>query len=204
MLFISGVDIQLSQLHFRGNLGWFSIGAFEITSMKLMKMLARFPAFALAFILSGVCAGGHPLDTWHTRQSPSGSQYLRSVCHGNGLFVAVGVNGIILTSATGETWKPQSSGTIVLLEGVTYNNGLFIAVGEVGTILTSADGTNWTKRASGGTAHLYAVTFGNGLFVATGATSPILTSNDGITWAQQTNNPAFFLIASPMGMALSF
>ncbi|MDT7910160.1 MAG: hypothetical protein RQ912_09555, partial [Thermus sp.] len=91
---------------------------------------------------------------------------LNGVTYGNGLFVAVGSRGTILTSRDGVNWTEQTSGTGNRLNGVTYGNGLFVAVGRHGTILTSRDGVNWTEQTS--KAGLNGVTYGNGLFVAVG------------------------------------
>lgn len=110
-------------------------------------------------ILAWGSAAGHPLDTWHTRQAASDSGDLTGVCHGQGLFVAVGRNGVILTSSTGETWNVQSSGTTAWLLAVTWGEGLFEAVGEAGMVLSSEDGMNWTTQASGVITDLYAVRF---------------------------------------------
>jgi hypothetical protein len=90
------------------------------------------------------------------------------VTYGNGLFVAVGEGGAILTSPDGVSWTARTSGTGDWLFGVTYGNGLFVAVGEGGTILTSRDGVSWTARTSGTSNWLYGVAYGNGLFVAVG------------------------------------
>jgi hypothetical protein len=51
------------------------------------------------------------------------------VTYGNGLFVAVGEDGAILTSPDGVSWTRRTSGGN-LLYGVTYGNGTFVAVGE--------------------------------------------------------------------------
>jgi photosystem II stability/assembly factor-like uncharacterized protein len=59
------------------------------------------------------------------------------VTYGNGLFVAVGARGTILTSSDGANWTKQTSPTDDLLIAVTYGNGIFVAVGRYGTILTS-------------------------------------------------------------------
>jgi hypothetical protein len=59
------------------------------------------------------------------------------VTYGNGLFVAVGEDGAILTSPDGVSWTRQTLGTGNLLYDVTYGNGTFVAVGDWGTILTS-------------------------------------------------------------------
>jgi hypothetical protein len=88
-----------------------------------------------------------PLGTTWTLRSPSFNG-LNGVTHGNGLFVAVGEGGTILTSRDGVSWTQRTSGDNLLL-GVTYGNGLFVAVGGGGAILTSRDGVSWTARTSG-------------------------------------------------------
>ena len=154
--------------------------------MKRLDTHLLFPALVVGFALSASGAASHPLDTWHTRQPASDSGDLLGVCHGKGLFVAVGLHGTILTSSTGETWNVQSSGTTVWLVSVTSGNGVFVAVGEAGVVLSSEDGMNWTTQASGVITDLFAVEFGSGLFVTTGR-DVILTSSDGISWARQTS-----------------
>jgi hypothetical protein len=59
------------------------------------------------------------------------------VAYGDGLFVAVGSGGVILTSPDGATWTAWTSGTGNDLNGVTYGNGLFVVVGDRSIILTS-------------------------------------------------------------------
>jgi hypothetical protein len=59
------------------------------------------------------------------------------VAYGNGLFVAVGSRGAILTSPDGVNWTAQTSPTSDDLSAVTYGNGTFVAVGYSGTIVTS-------------------------------------------------------------------
>ena len=69
------------------------------------------------------------------------------VTYGNGLFVAVGYNGTILTSPDGVSWTAGTSATNQTIDGITYGNGLFVAIGY--TILTSPDGMSWTSRIPG-------------------------------------------------------
>jgi hypothetical protein len=105
----------------------------------------------------------------------------------NGLFVAVGWNGAILTSPDGVSWTRRTSGTSDTLWDVAYGNGTFVVVGRNGTILTSPDGVSWTAQTSPTSNDLYAVTYGNGLFVAVGWNGAILTSPDGVNWTQRTS-----------------
>jgi uncharacterized membrane protein len=115
-----------------------------------------------------VSAGGAG-TTWTVRNL---GDFLFGVTYGNGLFVAVGDGGVILTSPDGVSWTRRASGTSEWLRGVTYGNGLFVAVGLGGTILTSPDGVSWTRRTSGTGNPLIGVTYGNGLFVAVGEAAP--------------------------------
>lgn len=62
---------------------------------------------------------------------------LKGVTYGDGLFVAVGEDGTILTSTDGVNWTERTSGTRAWINNVTYGNGTFVAVGDHGTILTS-------------------------------------------------------------------
>jgi hypothetical protein len=62
---------------------------------------------------------------------------LRAVTYGAGTFVAVGVNGLILTSKDGVDWNRVESPTSQNLNGIAYGNGQFIVVGQGGTILRS-------------------------------------------------------------------
>jgi len=109
--------------------------------------------------------GGEAGTTWTSRNL---GNLLQAVTYGNGLFVAVGYNGAILTSRDGVNWTWRTSGTREDLQAVTYGNSTFVAVGMHGTILTSRDGVTWTQRTLGADDWLNGVTYGNGLFVAVG------------------------------------
>jgi hypothetical protein len=132
-------------------------------------------------------------------------EILHGITYGNGLFVAVGRGGIVLTSPDGKTWTKRTTGTTDLF-GVTYGNGLFVVVGSAGIFLTSPDGNTWTERTFDNlilskvedTQSLYGVTYGNGLFVAVGGSGKlpsddgiILTSPDGTTWTERTSGPSW-------------
>ena len=104
--------------------------------------------------------------------------------YGNGMFVAVGDMGTILTSSNASTWVRRTSGASLVFRSVAYGNGIFVVVGTgPGSTLTSNDGgVTWVSRDVGTSNALYGVTFGNGVFVAVGNAGAILTSTDGITW----------------------
>jgi len=74
---------------------------------------------------------------------------LRDIVYGNGVFIAVGDNGIIRTSTNAITWTTRTSGTLENLNGVSYKqSGEFIVVGDNNTILLTDDsGLTWTSES---------------------------------------------------------
>lgn len=123
---------------------------------------------------------------WSVRPSGTSSD-LSSVCFGNGLWVAVGKSGAIITSPNTLTWALRTSGTSQNLFGVAYGNGLYVAVGIQGTVLTSPEGINWTPQFADTLAALNRVAYGNGQFVAVGTSGAVVTSTDGSTWVTQSS-----------------
>ena len=113
---------------------------------------------------------------------------LRSIATGNGLVVAVGLNGTIYESPDGSTWTQRTSPTLNNLLGVSYGAGRFTAVGVSGVILGSTDGLNWSSVTSPTTSNLRAVKFQNGLFMAVGDSGTVITSPDGLAWTSRTTN----------------
>jgi hypothetical protein len=172
-------------------------------SLLLGSRLVLIVCFFLFITSCG--SGGHsessappsePLTTWHIRNSQIRENLSAVIC-GNGLFVAVGENGTILTSPDGLTWTERSSGTNSNLNGLTYGNGLFVAVGENGTILISPDGVAWTENKivdPSGPVSLVQIVYGNSVFVAVGGpplSSFLYTSSDGINWKIASSAQAF-------------
>ena len=137
-------------------------------------------------------------EVWHPRASTTGED-LRGVTYGEGMFVAVGGLGTIITSPNGTAWTSQTSTATHNLQGVTHGKGIFVAVGLQGTIFTSPDGTTWTEQTSGSTMDLFSVTYGEGIFVAVGESGTILTSPDGTTWIERTSGTTNQLVHATYG-----
>ena len=137
--------------------------------------------------------------TWNARTVPN-AQSWQSVAYGNGLFVAVAVNGStsqqIMTSPDGVNWTARTSPyASAQWTSITYGNGLFVAVSQTnGYIMTSPDGVNWTGRISPNIVQWSSVAYGSGVFVAvanTGSTSTdIMTSPDAVNWTARTSPTA--------------
>lgn len=107
---------------------------------------------------------------------------LNAVTYAEGLWVAVGWGGLILTSQDGQTWKEQASWTWKGLFGVTYGRGTWVVVGEQGTVLASKDGQAWQRGQLEGKPFLTDVAWNGTHFVATGWGSSLYTSLDGFLW----------------------
>lgn len=74
------------------------------------------------------------------------STTLWRVEYADGKFVAVGDDGVILTSVDGDTWVQETSGETADLLGIAFAQSLWMAVGDDGRILTSPDAETWTRR----------------------------------------------------------
>lgn len=122
---------------------------------------------------------------WVQAVSENTGHNLNAVTWANGLYVAVGARGKILTSADGVQWTTRTSKTIYELFGVTAGKinekNYFVAVGAQGTILQSTNGVEWLPAKSNTVADLFAVGYGEGTFLAVGVGAFVRT-DDQIKW----------------------
>jgi hypothetical protein len=124
-------------------------------------------------------------SVWAAVAQSATTNDLRGIAYGNGLYVAVGDAGAIVTSPDAANWTAQTSGTSVKLTAVAFGEGAFVAVGD-NVILHSGDGIAWAA-SDGVFPRMGAVVYGGGQFVAVGGipligVPNILTSPDGVTW----------------------
>ena len=123
--------------------------------------------------------------------SIGGVGYLYGIAHGNGVYVTVGMNGDVYTSADGLTWNAQA-GPGVTLNAVIYDGSRFVAAGENGGVFTSSDGSSWTPLPSTGTASLEGIAYGDGTYVAVDTFGKVHTSKDGgATWTSWDSGAAW-------------
>lgn len=93
----------------------------------------------------------------------SGNTALHDICYNRSEFAAVGSNGMIMTSADGNSWNVSTFGSGKFYR-VVWDNfwntdpPIYIVVGEAGTILTGTAGT-WKKQTTGSTKTLKGVAF---------------------------------------------
>jgi hypothetical protein len=129
--------------------------------------------------------------TW-LEQYPAPPAEIRSVAHGDRIFVGVGSEsdrpeeGAIFTSSLGWHWEKREipKGTPPL-HGIFHANQRFVAVGSGGVILLSSDGRNWSRQSSPTAEDLLDVAFAKGTFVAVSA-GLVLTSPEGKVWSVQS------------------
>lgn len=118
--------------------------------------------------------------------------YFRSVCYGNGKFVTIDQNNLILYSTDGINWQ-KSSSTMPskrYWRGMSYGNGKFIAIAQNSSYAAySTDGITWKECSMPSSYNWLDSCYGNGKFVAVGE-SGIAYSTDGITWKSASVKPS--------------
>jgi hypothetical protein len=119
--------------------------------------------------------------TWN-ESGLANAQSLTDVTFANGLWVAIGRGGTVVTSPDGAELNARQSGTDVNLFGVASGAGVIVAVGESGAILRSTNAVNWTLNGTVEGSALSSVAYGNGIFVAVGESGRVYTSATGQSW----------------------
>ena len=122
--------------------------------------------------------------TWTGSTMPSA--IWTSATHGNGKFVAVGIE-MSAYSTDGITWTQTDMAIVNQWPYVTYGDGKFVVVFSGATALYSTDGINWTQSTLP-SGQWISVTHGDGKFVAiaSNSSSSSAYSTDGINWTQST------------------
>jgi uncharacterized delta-60 repeat protein len=131
-----------------------------------------------------------PWTNWRWRAPLPQGASLVTVNYQNGVFLAGGEGGTILSSTDGLTWAVQRVPAIRNLYGFAYGQGLHVAIGYYGSLFTSSDLVTWTPRESQvgitDNSSFSSIAFGGGRFVAVGRASTITTSTDGVNWTRGT------------------
>ena len=150
-------------------------------------------------VIFACCAVALPLlaadELWEwVTPLPQGHD-LGAAAIGNGVRVAVGGQGTVITSSDAIEWRMSHTGEGYWLMDVVWGNGLFIAVGgrtmsefgppPFGVVLSSGDGFNWVERHSTDELSLEAVAWTGSRFVAVGVGNEVLLSSDGLSWSEQ-------------------
>jgi len=127
---------------------------------------------------------------WASQTSGFGSDTIRSVGFGDGLYLAGGGSPVLTTSPDGTNWTLRTSGIASgSIYALGFGAGLYLAGSSSGVLTTSPDGITWTNRTSGfGGSLVYGFAYGEGLHVAVGSSGTITTSPDGTTWTSRTSD----------------
>jgi hypothetical protein len=116
------------------------------------------------------------LTSW-TPRDPGTTNSLFDVAAADGLFGAVGENGVIVTSSDGVEWRPRVSTAKDSLYSIVRGNGQFCAVGFGGNAFTSGDGITWKPHNLGIALLLFGVTAGQETFLGVGTNGRIRQSD---------------------------
>ncbi|MFB9274916.1 right-handed parallel beta-helix repeat-containing protein [Cohnella cellulosilytica] len=133
---------------------------------------------------------------WTTRPNPYLYQW-KSICYGDGKFVALSDTSEFIISSDGRNWTQSTLGYGGTWYSVCYGNGQFVAVGMIdfegvsmGVSMTSLDGIIWSTPNVVGNYLTDSIYYGNGTFVITaekaGGGYYALTSLNGVTWIERT------------------
>jgi hypothetical protein len=146
---------------------------------------------------------------WQNWRRFETGQHIKSVAFGAGTFVAVGLDGTILTSQDGQTWTsrlspsmeknpPGEQGSMALFS-VAYGDGKFVAAGpghQTGLMVSEDSGKTWSAPIRGELG-IQSVAYGNGLWLAVSTLNfsddepaRLYASTDAHEWAPFYPGPA--------------
>jgi hypothetical protein len=153
-----------------------------VDQVQLLDVAARYPRISTATTLS-----------FAAQTSGTANNFMRCR-YGNGLFIAFGENGTIVTSPTGLTgdWTSRTSG---FGAGITVNDMLWdgtrwVAVCSNGAVISSADGVTWATLVTvGGAPNLRGIAFSGTHYLAAANGNLVFVSTTAASWSA-TANPA--------------
>ena len=98
------------------------------------------------------------------------TKQLYGVAYGNGIFVAVGLNGYIYESYDAVNWSVVTPpNTAISFSSISFGAGKFYVGGTAETIITSSDGLSWTTENTGGSKAVRMIKVGGGQVLASGS-----------------------------------
>ena len=144
-----------------------------------------------------------------TQRTSCTSNAINAVAYGNGLWVAVGDSGTILTSPDGVTWTARVSGTTNPLRDVIFAQGKFVACALVG-FLESTDGITWSAVPFAGQTNFLTkrIAYANNTWVVLTGNSgnAVWTSEDFKNWTVRfcQSRGMIFSHAAILSLAMAF
>lgn len=179
---------------FIGN-GQIDQGAPELGNTEILTEYSDVLALAHQYTYKNGESGYNPVTRTNN------SQY-NSVVFAQGLYVAVGQAGQIITSTDALSWHNVNSGTVNDLTGVTYALGNYIVVGSRGTIMISPQGSVWQTISINNIVNLTSVHLLNGILWATAASGNLWASTDAINWSEVVTGNTQILYSITYGAGL--
>ncbi len=152
--------------------------------MKNLKLGTGLKFILLYAVAAERMFAADPLDTWHVRTPPTAAAKLdlNGVAYGNGRWVVVGEDGIILSSADGVNWQAEVNPAPYGLEDILFANGMFVAFGtQWNNLLTSTDGQHWSKQTANFSGAFEMIHDGT-RFLSVIAGSFVVASTNGVNW----------------------
>ena len=106
----------------------------------------------------------------------------------SGYFIAVGNNGIILTSTYGQIWDTELQFTTENLNKVIYAEGRFVIVGTQGTVIRSISQSQYEVIPTNIGVNLVNIKYAYGIYVASDDSQNIYYSLNLSYWASRSTN----------------
>ena len=119
---------------------------------------------------------------WNLRATGGG--LLKDMAYGGvpAIYVAIGEDGVPISSMDGISWSLLPVSALPPLNGVAYGAGRFVAIGPGGEIRRSLNGSSWSAISSGVTVELQDVIYSGGTYVAVGENTILVSQNGGANW----------------------
>ena len=109
--------------------------------------------------------------------------------YGDGLFIAVSYDGIVMDSRDGKNWTKETDplGTDCQCTDIAFDGQFFIIMGgysydETGTAWVSDNGSDWFAISTGTGKNVFGMLAEEGAYIAAGSSGAVLLSNDGVAW----------------------
>ena len=122
----------------------------------------------------------------------------------SGYFIAVGNNGIILTSTYGQIWNVESQFTVENLNKVIYAEGRFVIVGSQGTVIRSISQSQYEVIPTNIGVNLVNIKYAYGTYVASDDSQNIYYSLNLSHWVtrstNQSNSVGDFIFTDKIGV----
>ena len=113
----------------------------------------------------------NPLEIWLKRNPRPEDNSIHSIASGNGRYVAVGENGLIIASTNGFRWQAVQPESGLQWSWVAFGDGVFVAAGVDGSpfrtnvVAVSSNAIDWVVRSLDEEGDPSGMAFGGGLFV---------------------------------------